>query len=466
MEDQQLKALIAESMKEVKDSFANDLADMRGFFQEMVGKIVLMGAPQRDPFMDAPTTPTLRHKPTSVELGRFGGENPEAWLFQAERYFDFYGIVAAHRLTLASFYLDGEVLDWYRWLFRNKQLVGWDHFVEKVKIRFQPKGLESAEGRLAKLPQTTTVSEFRGRFEAMANQTNDISDIKGFVLAHGPKSFEEALDLAHIYEKRIQVEKGPVRPPFANRITPLLPNPSTKTFHDPSSKSIVPASLSTPTHNRPPLKRLTQAEIQSRRECGLCYYCEEKYTVGHKCKTPPHLLLLTDGSTMDPLLLDPFVTDDILAEDLQCLELQEHSAISYNALVGGSSPSTLRLTGQVNGTSIQILVDGGSTHNFIQERVAHFLFPVVVGSGQRLCCDGVARGITVLIQGTTLIEELFILSLHGADLVLGVSWLAKLDPVLTNYATRTLEFNVGGNQVVWQGESPTDVQPVQLHSLR
>ena len=256
MEDQQLNALIAESMKEVKDSFAKDLADMRCFFQEMVGKIVPMGAPQRDPVMDAPA-PTLRHKPASLELGLLGGENPEAWLFQAEHYFDFYGIAAAHRLTLASFYLDGEALDWYRWLFHNKQLVRLDHFIEKVKISFQPKRLESAEGRLAKLRQTTMVSEFQGRFEAMANQTNDISeglmvrlliswlreDIKGLVLAHGPKSFEEALYLAHIHEKRIHAEKGQVRPTFANRIPPLLPNPSTKTFHDPYSKSIVPASL-------------------------------------------------------------------------------------------------------------------------------------------------------------------------------------------------------------------------------
>ncbi|XP_069150863.1 uncharacterized protein [Solanum lycopersicum] len=289
------------------------------------------------------------------------------------------------------------------------------------------------------------VSEFQGRFEAMANQTNDISeglmvrlliswlreDIKGSVFAHGPKSFEEALDLAHTHEKRIQ--------------------------------------------SRPPLRHLTHAEIQSRRERGLCCYCEEKYTVVHKCKTPPHLLLLTDGTDMDPLLPDPFVTDDILAEDLQCIELQEHSAISYNALAGGSSPSTLRFTRQMNGTLIQILVHGGSTHNFIQERVARFLqlsietissFPVVVRSGQRLRCDGVARGLMLLIQGTTLTEDLYILSLHGADLVLGVSWLAKLGPVVTNYATRTLEFNLGGNQLVWQGVSPTDVKPVQLHSLR
>ena len=154
---------------------------------------------------------------------------------------------------------------------------------------------------------------------------------------------------------------------------------------------------------------------------------------------------------MDPLLPDPFVTDDILAEDLQCIELQEHFVISYNALAGGSSPSTLRFTGQVNGKLIQNLVDGGSTHNFIQERVARFQqlsietissFHGVVGSGQHLRCGGVARGVTLLIQGTTLIEDLYVLSLHGANLFLGVSWLTKLGPVLTNYATRTSEFNL------------------------
>lgn len=53
--------------------------------------------------MDAPVAPMLCHKPAPVELGRFGGENPEAWLFQAGCYFNFYGIAAAYRLTLASF---------------------------------------------------------------------------------------------------------------------------------------------------------------------------------------------------------------------------------------------------------------------------------------------------------------------------------------------------------------------------
>lgn len=123
-----------------------------------------------------PTVTTLRHNPASVEFGRFQGANPEAWIFQAERYFDFYGTEDDQKLTMASFYLDGEALEWYRWLFRNNQLLGWTHFAEKVQIRLKEKGLESAEGRLVKLRQVTTVSELQGRFEAIANETDDVYD--------------------------------------------------------------------------------------------------------------------------------------------------------------------------------------------------------------------------------------------------------------------------------------------------
>ncbi|KAH0670260.1 hypothetical protein KY290_025687 [Solanum tuberosum] len=121
MEDQRLKALINESIKEAKESFSKDIADIRHMLQEVTGKFVPAGPHIRDPTMevahphhgkDTLEAPTLRHRPAPVELGRFRGENPEAWIFQAERYFDFYRIAETHKLTLASFYLNGEALEW------------------------------------------------------------------------------------------------------------------------------------------------------------------------------------------------------------------------------------------------------------------------------------------------------------------------------------------------------------------
>ncbi|KAH0722262.1 hypothetical protein KY290_004951 [Solanum tuberosum] len=98
-------------------------------------------------------------------------------------------------------------------------------------------------------------------------------------------------------------------------------------------------------------------------------------------------------SEAEVTLPDQFVSDDVLVEELQCLEVQEQSAISYHDLSGGNSSTTLRFTGHVNGSPVQVLVNNASTHNFIQARMANFLqleteptpsFSVVVGSGQRL----------------------------------------------------------------------------------
>lgn len=56
----------------------------------------------------------------------------------------------------------------------------------------------------------------------------------------------------------------------------------------------------------------------------------------------PKLFLLEQGPSTVDVPPDLFVTDDVLAEELQCLEVQSHSAISYHALAGGNSSTTLR----------------------------------------------------------------------------------------------------------------------------
>lgn len=127
-------------------------------------------------------------------------------------------------------------------------------------------------------------------------------DIKNSILVHKPKINEETLDLAHTHARRIQAEKGPVRPAFA-KTPPLLPSPNFAPLNQNPSSSITPYTDSLHPSTRSPLKRLTHVEIQSRRERGLYFYCEEKYTAGHKSKSSPQLLLLTDGSDINLTLL-------------------------------------------------------------------------------------------------------------------------------------------------------------------
>ncbi|KAH0760251.1 hypothetical protein KY290_023744 [Solanum tuberosum] len=462
-EDPKLKSL-ADSIQGVKESFSSEISEMRSLLKEVVGHVMALGSQNGTSVAATPrprqttevyggqaSTPLiLRHKPTSVELGRFHGVNPESWVFQAERYFEFYGINEDHK--------------------------------------FRKRDLEAPEGRLAKLRQTTTVAEYQSRFEAVSNETMHFPDqvlthfftsglrpdIKTVVLIREPTKLNEAIRLAHLYEQKIQLERGSFKPAFS-KTPPLLPTPTYQyaVSRQSTMNQIVPITQTA--SNRSPMKRLTPAELQSHRERGLCYSCDEKYSPGHKCKSLPQLLVLSEDSEAKVTLSDQVVSDDALAEELQCLEVQEHSAISYHALSGGNSSTTLRFTGHVNGSPVQVLVDNASTHNFIQARMVNFLqlkieptpsFSVVVGSGQRLRCEGVARKIPITIQGSNIVEDLYILALHGADIVLGVSWLATLGPVLTDYTKRIFEFTLNGVKVSWKGDAPTDVQPVQLHSLR
>ncbi|KAH0720882.1 hypothetical protein KY284_005912 [Solanum tuberosum] len=72
-----------------------------------------------------------------VVLGRFSGNtDPEDWNYRAELYFTFLGFCEEQWLPLPSFYLDGEALEWFCWMFRNKQFFDWNHFKKKLALRF------------------------------------------------------------------------------------------------------------------------------------------------------------------------------------------------------------------------------------------------------------------------------------------------------------------------------------------
>ena len=98
---------------------------------------------------------------------------------------------------------------------------------------------------------------------------------------------------------------------------------------------------------------------------------------------------------------------------------------------------------------MQVLVDGGSSNNFIQPRIAKFLkllvqpapsFKVLVGNGQYLTAEGVITELPVLIQGHKLIVPVYLLPVAGANLILGTKWLATLGPHVVDYADMTIKF--------------------------
>ncbi|GAV74635.1 RVP_2 domain-containing protein [Cephalotus follicularis] len=133
-----------------------------------------------------------------------------------------------------------------------------------------------------------------------------------------------------------------------------------------------------------------------------------------------------------------------------------------------------RVTSTINGNYVQVLSEGGSTHNFFQEQLAVYPglpitpskhFTVQVGNGETLHYFGHYSKVSVLLQQQIFEIDLYVIHLQGADLVLGVQWLELLGPVTTDYKALTMDFTWRGFSVHLQGDLVATAATISSSSL-
>ncbi|WVZ06506.1 hypothetical protein V8G54_019852 [Vigna mungo] len=135
----------------------------------------------------------------------------------------------------------------------------------------------------------------------------------------------------------------------------------------------------------------------------------------------------------------------------------------------------MKFQGFINGITVHVLLDSGSSDNFLQPRVAHCLklpiepisnFHVLVGNGNALVAEGLVMNLEVRIQGHFLTLPVYLLPVTRADLVLGAAWLATLGPHISDYSTLTLKFYLSNQFVTLHGEQTTLPMQAQFHHLK
>lgn len=113
---------------------------------------------------------------------------------------------------------------------------------------------------------------------------------------------------------------------------------------------------------------LTVEEWKQRSAKGLYLNCDESYILGHKCKG--RLFRMdAQGECLVEIL-------EQTGEEYSYTNLNDSVTtreISLHAFVGTFNPRTIRLTGWVQVCPLSVLIDNGSTHNFIQESIVNRL---------------------------------------------------------------------------------------------
>lgn len=310
------------------------------------------------------------------------------------------------------------------------------------------------------------MKEYQAEFESLANRIVGLPsnfylscfisglkpDIRREVQAFQPISLSHAISLAKIQEEKHNDRTTNTQ----NRRLPFRSTPPT-----PLTSATNTTTTAPPTP--PAIKRLSPAELQARRDKGLCYNCDEKFHIGHRCKRQFHLLVTIPETPEPPE--DPITQLLLTATPHNQPEPEpttdpQTAQISLHALLGHAIPETLRVLGLISKQPVAILVDSGSTKNFIQDRIAKQLglplqqapsFQVLVGNGEELNCSTICPKVCLQLGSHQFLVDFFVVPLRGAELVLGVQWLKSLGPVLTNYEALTMTFFKDGQVVQLKG---------------
>ena len=178
----------------------------------------------------------------------------------------------------------------------------------------------------------------------------------------------------------------------------------------------------------------------------LCYSCDKKYTKGHKCVEKK--LFYIDCEEEGEKEQETSKEEDIHQEPT-VEEEEMNPTISCNALAGVNTPQTLKIEGHIKKKNVIVLIDSGSTHNFIHCKVDKelncFLYPVLecqvmVENGGTINFSGKCHNIKLTMVEYVLNIPMISIPIGGADVVLGVQWLQSFGMVAFNFQEIFLKF--------------------------
>ncbi|VFQ83690.1 unnamed protein product [Cuscuta campestris] len=297
----------------------------------------------------------------------------------------------------------------------------WDEFLVAVHQRFDPHYYENYVHMLSKLTQTSSVMDYQTTFESLLNKVLDVSE-------------------ATIVSMFVAGLKQPIQREVN------LQNPTT-----------------------------LLSAFALARELEACHAdAATAYSLGSRRSWPPRSptsrgpgILPTPPATSRLPLVNSRSPRQSTPAPLPVVRVsaEEKAERKKKGFAGTVMKNGFR--------GIIVLLDSGSTHNFVHpmvaERLSLVLHPVspfqfYVGNGDSLRCSYSCPHTPLMLHGHLFDIDLFLLEIHGPDIVLGIQWLQTLCKVSHDYANMTMDFMWKGKQVTLWGDT-LGPKPISFNQL-
>jgi len=139
--------------------------------------------------------------------------------------------------------------------------------------------------------------------------------------------------------------------------------------------------------------------------------------------------------------------DDLqsVSDNHSTVEDQLFLAVSSGAVTGGPSAGSMVLIDQIQGHSVRMLVDSGSSHMFISAKLADNLEGVVpnscpitvrVANGQQLQCLSHIPQASWKVSDLDFNSDIKVLPLSTYDMIVGLDWLSRFSPMKVHWAQK------------------------------
>ncbi|PWA61712.1 hypothetical protein CTI12_AA372010 [Artemisia annua] len=396
-----------------------------------------------------------------------------------------------------------EALSWHQAYMKEVDVrsLSWKKYLAEMRSYFMEGILSKPIIELRNLKLTSTVEQYNSEFNSLRNQVDVPPDVLLDLYLGGlpaellhtihlfnPKTVNQAMRLARLqegayyalwgldvpksqlfhndnfsYEKnRGSFSPSPSALPSPKFLPPVLHSQPTSAPKKPYTPTSLPKPYIKPSNSatnqypatnktfpkNTPFKTLSKREYDEKRRNSQCFSSNEKYSPGHICKNSK-LYMILSPEIEDVGEIDVSTGSESNYRD-ESSEGHDGLALSIHALLGSWGSQTLQISSVIKRQIVSMLVDSGSSHNFINISVARRLGLKLIAIPTKIV--SVANGLKLLIQfiikslkwrtnGVEFEADFFAMPIGGYDVVLGINWLSTLGEIKFDFKLLYMEFN-------------------------